>query len=49
MQEAELTDDELPTSGSGFWYLVLGTNACGQGGLGTWGADVERTVPLCFP
>jgi hypothetical protein len=46
-QGVSLVDSTTPAPGSGFWYLLQGTNACGSGTLGTWGAGLERTVPTC--
>jgi hypothetical protein len=42
-----LVDPDVPAPGAGYWYLVQGSNACGSGGLGTWGQGVERAVPAC--
>jgi len=39
----------LPGTGTGFWYLVHGTNSCGTGTLGSWGTGTERTIPACDP
>jgi hypothetical protein len=48
-QGSRLTDYHEPPPGAGFWYLVHGTNTCGVGSLGTWGAGSERSVPGCTP
>jgi hypothetical protein len=37
------TDDaSVPATGTAFYYLVSGRNACGEGGLGATSAQVER-------
>ncbi len=45
------TDASSPTVGSGFWYLVRGSNACGTGSFGSEGAHGvpagERTSATC--
>jgi photosystem II stability/assembly factor-like uncharacterized protein len=48
-QGSRLIEDHLPAPGTGFWYLVHGTNACGVGSLGSWGTGAERSVPTCAP
>jgi hypothetical protein len=42
-----VTDDEVPTAGQGFWYLLRGQNTCGNGTLGHWGAAMERNSTVC--
>jgi hypothetical protein len=42
-----LVDLSVPASGTGFWFLVQAANVCGQGSLGLWGDEQERTVPNC--
>jgi len=41
------TDNSVPPAGAGFYYLVSGKNACGEGGLGTRsdGASRPNTSP----
>ena len=43
------TTDRGDASGTGYWFLVMGTNSCGEGPLGTWGEGAERDVPACGP
>jgi len=42
-----LPDPDTPAPGVGYWYLVQGANACGDGTLGSWGLGAERAVPVC--
>ena len=44
-----LTDSDLPPVGTGYWYVLLASNACGEGTLGSWGAGLERVRPTCTP
>ena len=45
------TDATLPSPGAGFWYLVRGENACGNGTYGTQGVNgspgVTRVTSTC--
>jgi hypothetical protein len=36
------TDSDVPASGTGFWYLIRGTSACGQG---TYGFRTTNAAP----
>jgi PA domain len=36
-----------PASGSGFWYLVRGTNVCGNGGYGTRSNGTPNAPTVC--
>ncbi len=40
-----LTDATNPTRGAGFWYVVRGDNACGEGPYGYQGQNGAPTVP----
>lgn len=44
---ASVSDPGVPASGSGFWYLVRGRNACGAGTYGTASAGTPRTTSTC--
>jgi hypothetical protein len=40
-------DPELPTRGSGYWYLVRGRNSCGIGSYGTDSLGAMRSTAAC--
>lgn len=40
-------DASVPTAGSGFFYLVRGTNVCGEGGWGADSGSAERVSGTC--
>ena len=40
-------DQEIPAPGSGFYYLVSGVNACGEGTLGARSDGLPRTKIAC--
>jgi hypothetical protein len=42
-----LTVSASPASGSVFWYLVRGTNACGNGGYGTRSNGTPNVTTVC--
>lgn len=42
-------DGELPTAGSGFYYLVSGVNACGEGTLGAASDGTPRPLVASCP
>ncbi|MBZ5640950.1 MAG: hypothetical protein LAO51_19605, partial [Acidobacteriia bacterium] len=42
-----LSDPTVPALGSGFYYLVRGTNACGKGDYGTTSAGAPRNSTAC--
>lgn len=42
-------DPALPSLGGGFYYLVTGRNACGEGTAGADSSAVERPVPAPCP
>ena len=44
---SETTDPELPSPGTGVWYLVRGRNSCGAGTYGTTSADEPRSTATC--
>ncbi len=41
------TDNQFPTLGTGFWYLVRGRNTCGQGTAGFRSNGTERLSGAC--
>ena len=43
------TDDELPASGSGFFYLVGANNACGESRIGRDGEGADLFPPVSCP
>jgi hypothetical protein len=43
----EISDPAVPEPGTGFYYLVNDSNACGPGDLGTWGNDQPRDLLAC--
>jgi hypothetical protein len=42
-------DSDLPESGGGFYYLISGRNACGEGGLGFTSGGQTRPIPSPCP
>ena len=40
-----VVDAQSPSPGSGFYYLVAGTNAAGVGTLGVTSTGVQRPIP----
>ncbi|MCP3980083.1 MAG: hypothetical protein GY716_12325 [bacterium] len=50
LEDTTIFDGSTPAPGSGYWYLIWGSNECGHGHLGTWGAtDQDRSLPACIP
>jgi len=46
-QAGRLADAAIPPAGTGSWYLVQASNACGDGPLGEWGPGLARPTPNC--
>ena len=42
-----VTDNSVPSSGTGRYYLVRAFNVCGTGGYGTRSSGIERTSSAC--
>jgi hypothetical protein len=42
-----LVDPEVPASGTGFWYLARGENACGSGSFGLQSNGTPRITTTC--
>ena len=45
--DANASNDVLPPSGLGFWYLVRGRNSCGPGTYGFESDGTERVSSVC--
>ena len=42
-----VVDEDLPTAGQAFYYLVRAVNTCGEGSLGYGSDGAERTGANC--
>lgn len=47
--DASLAVEPVPPSGTGFYYIVRGTNACGTGSYGYRSPGIERVSSACRP
>ncbi len=47
VSELRVMDDEMPSAGAGYWYVVRGANACGVGTYGFAVGGMERSTVTC--